>query len=244
MDPRYTDTTPDTAPVGFGCRFVSLCRHQVLLEAFWLPKVHPKSLFNLKLKEHLVAGLKQSLRDFKLDSDYYLLACKNTMPEASFEPGPPGRQAKLRVTGGVFVSQIARDVGLHRFRTNNIPRHGRNYGAGGREQVTSFKVATTNASASRRTLSSIQTPRFISDTVGEVRAKKPSLTLNLGTNGLKVTSEPPPMAGQLGCLQGQDRSAVTDPSSSHARRCLIRLSRDNRCTRYTIYGIKMFERGL
>ncbi|KAG8291053.1 hypothetical protein J6590_070305 [Homalodisca vitripennis] len=28
----------------------------------------------------------------------------------------------------------------------------------------------------------------------EVRAKKPSLTLNLGTNGLKVTSEPPPMA--------------------------------------------------
>ncbi|KAG8279981.1 hypothetical protein J6590_092521 [Homalodisca vitripennis] len=32
----------------------------------------------------------------------------------------------------------------------------------------------------------------------EVRAKKPSLTLNLGTNGLKVTSEPPPMAGQAG----------------------------------------------
>ncbi|KAG8337123.1 hypothetical protein J6590_031101 [Homalodisca vitripennis] len=53
---------------------------------------------------------------------------------------------------------------------------------------------------------------------GEVRAKKPSLTLNLGTNGLKVTSEPPPMAGQAGRLQGQDRSAVTCPSSSHARR--------------------------
>ncbi|KAG8291705.1 hypothetical protein J6590_054437 [Homalodisca vitripennis] len=51
----------------------------------------------------------------------------------------------------------------------------------------------------------------------EVRAKKPSLTLNLGTNGLKVTTEPPPMAGQ-------DRSAVTHPSSSHARLCLIRLS--------------------
>ncbi|KAG8252128.1 hypothetical protein J6590_066364 [Homalodisca vitripennis] len=29
-----------------------------------------------------------------------------------------------------------------------------------------------------------------------VAAKKPSLTLNLGTTGLKVTSEPPPMAGQ------------------------------------------------
>ncbi|KAG8269021.1 response to oxidative stress [Homalodisca vitripennis] len=43
------------------------------------------------------------------------------------------------------------------------------------------------------------------------------LTLNLGTNGLKATSEPPPMAGQAGCLQGQDRSAVTHPSSSHAR---------------------------
>ncbi|KAG8336593.1 hypothetical protein J6590_042114 [Homalodisca vitripennis] len=67
----------------------------------------------------------------------------------------------------------------------------------------------------------------------EFRAKKPSVTLNLGTNGLKVTSEPPPMAGQAGCLQGQDRSAVTHPSSSHARRCLIRLSCDNRCTRCT-----------
>ncbi|KAG8260004.1 hypothetical protein J6590_106706, partial [Homalodisca vitripennis] len=28
------------------------------------------------------------------------------------------------------------------------------------------------------------------------RAKKPSLTLNLGTNGLKVTYEPPPIVGQ------------------------------------------------
>ncbi|KAG8279485.1 hypothetical protein J6590_104371 [Homalodisca vitripennis] len=38
---------------------------------------------------------------------------------------------------------------------------------------------------------------------------------------LKVTFEPPPMAGQTDCLQGQDRSAVTHPSSSHAwsRRC-------------------------
>ncbi|KAG8316401.1 hypothetical protein J6590_051493 [Homalodisca vitripennis] len=67
----------------------------------------------------------------------------------------------------------------------------------------------------------------------EVRAKKPSLTLNLGTNGLKVTSEPPPMAGQAGRLQGQDRSAVTCPSSSHARRCWIWLSCDNRRTHYT-----------
>ncbi|KAG8286972.1 hypothetical protein J6590_048030 [Homalodisca vitripennis] len=48
-----------------------------------------------------------------------------------------------------------------------------------------------------------------------------------------VTSEPPPKAGQAGCLQGQDRSADTHPSSSHARRCFIRLSRDNRRTRYT-----------
>ncbi|KAG8290680.1 hypothetical protein J6590_077829 [Homalodisca vitripennis] len=32
----------------------------------------------------------------------------------------------------------------------------------------------------------------------EVRAKKPSLTLNLGTNGFKVTSEPPTMAEQAG----------------------------------------------
>ncbi|KAG8292839.1 hypothetical protein J6590_030298 [Homalodisca vitripennis] len=64
-------------------------------------------------------------------------------------------------------------------------------------------------------------------------AKKPSLTLNLGTNGLKVTFEPPPMAGQAGRSQGQDRSTVTYPSSGHARLCLIWLSCDNRRTRYT-----------
>ncbi|KAG8283943.1 hypothetical protein J6590_003635 [Homalodisca vitripennis] len=58
--------------------------------------------------------------------------------------------------------------------------------------------------------------------------EKPSVTLNLGTNGLKVTSEPPSTAGQAGCLQGQDRSAVIHPSSSHARRYLIQLSRDSR----------------
>ncbi|KAG8316507.1 hypothetical protein J6590_049633 [Homalodisca vitripennis] len=68
---------------------------------------------------------------------------------------------------------------------------------------------------------------------GECRAKKPSITLNLGTNGLKVTSEPPPMAGQAGCLQGQNRSAVTHPSSSHARSYLIWLYCDNCCIRNT-----------
>ncbi|KAG8320873.1 hypothetical protein J6590_059433 [Homalodisca vitripennis] len=52
----------------------------------------------------------------------------------------------------------------------------------------------------------------------EVRTEKPSLK---------------PMVGQAGCLQGLDLSAVTYPSSSHARRCLIQLSCDNRCTRYT-----------
>ncbi|KAG8335583.1 hypothetical protein J6590_064293 [Homalodisca vitripennis] len=31
------------------------------------------------------------------------------------------------------------------------------------------------------------------------------------------------MVGQAGCLQGLDLSAVTHPSSSHARRCLIRV---------------------
>ncbi|KAG8290693.1 hypothetical protein J6590_077544 [Homalodisca vitripennis] len=48
-----------------------------------------------------------------------------------------------------------------------------------------------------------------------------------GTNGLNVTSEIPPTAGQAGCLQGQDRSAATHPSSSHARRCLTLLSCDS-----------------
>ncbi|KAG8274107.1 hypothetical protein J6590_008255 [Homalodisca vitripennis] len=78
----------------------------------------------------------------------------------------------------------------------------------------------------------------------EVRAKKPSLTLYLGTNFLKVTSESPPMAGQAGYLQRQDRSAVTHPSSNHTRRCFIRLSCDNRCTRYTaplVYPAYFFQ---
>ncbi|KAG8251512.1 hypothetical protein J6590_078411 [Homalodisca vitripennis] len=52
------------------------------------------------------------------------------------------------------------------------------------------------------------------------RAKKASLT-QPRTNGLKVTSEPTPMAGQAVCLQGHYRSAVTHPSSSHARRSVI-----------------------
>ncbi|KAG8287054.1 hypothetical protein J6590_047031 [Homalodisca vitripennis] len=67
-------------------------------------------------------------------------------------------------------------------------------------------------------------PTARSQSKREIRAKKPSLTLNLGTNGLKVTSEPPPMAGQAGCLQGQDRSAVTHPSSRQARRARTALN--------------------
>ncbi|KAG8337017.1 hypothetical protein J6590_034105 [Homalodisca vitripennis] len=47
----------------------------------------------------------------------------------------------------------------------------------------------------------------------EVRANKPSLTLDLASNGLKVTSEPPPMAGQVSCLQGEDRSPFTHPAA-------------------------------
>ncbi|KAG8285000.1 hypothetical protein J6590_090386 [Homalodisca vitripennis] len=38
------------------------------------------------------------------------------------------------------------------------------------------------------------------------------------SNGLKVTSKPPPKAGQASCLQGLDHSAVTHPSSSLAQR--------------------------
>ncbi|KAG8300005.1 hypothetical protein J6590_087092 [Homalodisca vitripennis] len=42
------------------------------------------------------------------------------------------------------------------------------------------------------------------------------------------------MAEQAGCLQGQDRSAVTYPSSSHARHCLIQSSCDDHRTCCTI----------
>ncbi|KAG8258458.1 hypothetical protein J6590_030806 [Homalodisca vitripennis] len=48
--------------------------------------------------------------------------------------------------------------------------------------------------------------------ISEVRAKKPSLTLNPGTNGLEVISELPPIAGQTGCLQGKDRTLNGHPS--------------------------------
>ncbi|KAG8336890.1 Vesicle-mediated ER to Golgi transport protein [Homalodisca vitripennis] len=57
---------------------------------------------------------------------------------------------------------------------------------------------------------------------------KPSLKIRLNDVRLETKT-----FDSVCCLQGQDRSAVTHSSSSHARRCLILLSRDNRCTRYT-----------
>ncbi|KAG8321196.1 hypothetical protein J6590_051471 [Homalodisca vitripennis] len=39
--------------------------------------------------------------------------------------------------------------------------------------------------------------------LGEVRARKPSLTLNLGTNSLKVTSEPHQWPGRRGACKGR-----------------------------------------
>ncbi|KAG8283971.1 hypothetical protein J6590_003662 [Homalodisca vitripennis] len=54
-------------------------------------------------------------------------------------------------------------------------------------------------------------------TTRDVMDKNPSMTLKLEiNNGLNVTSKPPPMARQAGCLQGQGRSAVTHPSDCHA----------------------------
>ncbi|KAG8285065.1 hypothetical protein J6590_088699 [Homalodisca vitripennis] len=35
----------------------------------------------------------------------------------------------------------------------------------------------------------------------------------MGTNGLKVSSEPPPLAGLTDYLQGQDHSAITHHSA-------------------------------
>ncbi|KAG8265463.1 hypothetical protein J6590_091931 [Homalodisca vitripennis] len=46
----------------------------------------------------------------------------------------------------------------------------------------------------------------------EVRAKKPSKTLKLVTNGLKGTSKPPQLSGHAG-LQGQYRSATLAPAT-------------------------------
>ncbi|KAG8305185.1 hypothetical protein J6590_075040 [Homalodisca vitripennis] len=61
--------------------------------------------------------------------------------------------------------------------------------------------------------------------IGEVRVKRPPLTLNLRPNGLERTSKPPPSAGQT------DRSGVIPPSSSSARR-LIQLCCDTGRTLY------------
>ncbi|KAG8262490.1 hypothetical protein J6590_052135 [Homalodisca vitripennis] len=70
----------------------------------------------------------------------------------------------------------------------------------------------------------------------KVRAKKSSLTLNLETNGLKVTSEPPPMAGHSGCIATACKDRITQRPPIQAAAtlaCMIRLSCDNRRTRYT-----------
>lgn len=45
---------------------------------------------------------------------------------------------------------------------------------------------------------------------GEVWGEKPSLTFNLGTNGLKVTSGPPLVSGRAGCMQGLVRFLLTN----------------------------------
>ncbi|KAG8316938.1 hypothetical protein J6590_037283, partial [Homalodisca vitripennis] len=66
----------------------------------------------------------------------------------------------------------------------------------------------------------------VKDTVLETMGNaKVRLTLNVPINGL---------AEQVGCFPGQNRPALTHPSSSYDRRCLIQLSCDNRCTRYNV----------
>ncbi|KAG8260919.1 Regulator of telomere elongation helicase 1 [Homalodisca vitripennis] len=54
---------------------------------------------------------------------------------------------------------------------------------------------------------------------------------------LNVTSEPPPTAGQAGCLQGQDRSAVTHLSSSHTRRSAGKETVTALLTRKGLYSV-------
>ncbi|KAG8305242.1 hypothetical protein J6590_074047 [Homalodisca vitripennis] len=56
--------------------------------------------------------------------------------------------------------------------------------------------------------------------INHEQAKKASLTLNLRTNGLKVSSEPPSMSGQAGCLQGRvliKAAAALDVACSEPR---------------------------
>ncbi|KAG8295032.1 hypothetical protein J6590_089703 [Homalodisca vitripennis] len=48
-------------------------------------------------------------------------------------------------------------------------------------------------------------------------AKADKLSLSLGTNGVKVTSEPPPTTGQPGCSRGHDRSAILHASTTNGR---------------------------
>ncbi|KAG8253506.1 hypothetical protein J6590_033881 [Homalodisca vitripennis] len=48
----------------------------------------------------------------------------------------------------------------------------------------------------------------------------------------EVRGNTQPGSWKVGFLQGHDRLAVTHPGSRHGRRCLTRLSCDNRCTRW------------
>ncbi|KAG8287823.1 hypothetical protein J6590_030385 [Homalodisca vitripennis] len=70
-----------------------------------------------------------------------------------------------------------------------------------------------------------ENPVELGDCVHEkIKAKKPSLTFNLGNNGFRTTTN-----GRAGGLL-----ARTGSLSGHARHCLIWLSCDNRCTHYTV----------
>ncbi|KAG8245222.1 hypothetical protein J6590_005531 [Homalodisca vitripennis] len=63
-------------------------------------------------------------------------------------------------------------------------------------------------------------------------AKKPSLKLRIGTNGLEVTSDQPPMAEQAGRLQGQDHSASKLRDNPGGIRKRVRLTADMFCNGY------------
>ncbi|KAG8321612.1 hypothetical protein J6590_043197 [Homalodisca vitripennis] len=203
---------------------MDLCR--VLLHSFGLP-FYGRVCFLEALWELRESGSNQPLKYLKMYESYHNIQpfkSPNIKEPTTFEILPG--LLKLMTCGGPSCG-----VGSSYIRildaydplaiSETLRIHSKNTTRG--SKLVNFLVSRRFQEASR--LWESQTPG--------IKAKKPTLTLNLGTNGLKVTSEPPPMAGQAGCLQGQDRSAVTYPSRSHARRCLIWLSCDNRRTRYT-----------
>ncbi|KAG8278183.1 hypothetical protein J6590_027444 [Homalodisca vitripennis] len=103
----------------------------------------------------------------------------------------------------LFSSSSRGSISTYNSREQKEVKKGKNIEEGFKHTKSSPGVVTAEKSRAQVT----STRNTITHHTGtdEIRAKKPSLTLILGTNGLKITFEPLPVAGLADCLQGLDR---------------------------------------